>query len=139
MPPESRANTSPRPGRLITRPGGSQGGTGASGTVRCSGRANRPARRASCLTTGRAATAANLAAAAPATVTVSARVLRFTVLTHFPQPARPPLQSMAGNRRDATSGRRALMPARLRPCSRYISQLRIATVRRAGAGPGPST
>ena len=97
MPPESRTKTSPRPGRLITRPGGSQGGTGARGAPRRSGRANWPARRASRRTAGRAATAARPAAAAPATVTVSVRVLRFMFLTHFCGQAWPSLTSMAGN------------------------------------------
>jgi hypothetical protein len=81
-------NTSPRPGRLITRPGGRRGGSGACGRVmdRCSGRANRPTRRASRLTVEFAARAAIAEAAAPVAVMVSARAFPIIFATPLHRP-----------------------------------------------------
>ena len=92
MPPESRTNTSPRPGRLITRPGGRQGGTGASAAVRRAGRASgpnrtgparRPTRCTFLLITGCVASPATAGAVAAATVAISVRVLSIISLTYF--------------------------------------------------------
>src|SRR5215471_978150 len=78
-----RTNTSPRPARLITWPGGRHGGTGGSPGLRRSGRASRPAHSTSRLTVGFLASAAIPEAAAAATATVSVRALLIIVLTHF--------------------------------------------------------
>ena len=84
MPPESRTNTSPRLVRLITRPGGSGGGTGGRPGLRRSGRASRLSHSAACRIVGFLASAATPeAAAAAAVATVSARALLIILLTHF--------------------------------------------------------
>src|SRR5262249_59850215 len=82
-PPESRTNTSPRPARLITWPGGRRGGTGARPAPRRSGRANRLTHSTSRRTVGFLASAAIPEPAAAAPAPVSARALLIILLPRF--------------------------------------------------------
>src|SRR5215472_10342997 len=80
VPPESRTNTSPRPGRFTTRPGGRAGGSGAPTALRRGGWAERAdrtacrARRLAIAFTARV-TATEAAAAAVSVLTVLAIVI----------------------------------------------------------------